>query len=61
MLARSSTGESFSELTTFSQVRMLEHELKSVQMQNMELGKKNIKLEVQYDTLRYVLNIIIIM
>jgi hypothetical protein len=40
---------------------MLEHELKSVQMQNMELGKKNIKLEVQYDTLRYVLNIIIIM
>ena len=50
MLAGSRPGESF-ELTTFNQIRILENELKSIQMQNMELGKRNIKLEVQYDTL----------
>jgi hypothetical protein len=41
-----------SEVTTFNQVRILENELKAIQMQNMELDKRNIKLEVQYDTLR---------
>jgi hypothetical protein len=45
-------GESFSDLATFNQVRMLENELKSIRMQNMELDKRNVKLEVQYDTLR---------
>ena len=56
MLAGSRPGGSFSDLTTFNQVRMLEHELKSIQVQNVELGKRNVKLEVQYDTLRYILN-----
>ena len=54
MLAGSRLGEpqNVSELTTFNQVRMLENELKSIRMQNMELDKRNVKLEVQYDTLR---------
>jgi hypothetical protein len=53
-MAGSRLGEPLSELTTFNQVRTLENELKSVRMQNVELDKRNIKLEVQYDTLRYV-------
>ena len=56
MLADSilSKPHDFSELTTFNQVRMLENELKSVRMQNVELDKRNIRLDVQYNTLRYV-------
>jgi hypothetical protein len=57
VLAGSRMGEPFSDLTTHNQVRMLENELKSIRMQNIELDKKNIKLEVQYDTLRYTFEI----